>query len=94
MKLKKRSRPLVDVTNQQKPSPSQPSVVEMKKVDPHIRELLKVPVCSVPAKKRTAHIPQHLSGKEMIRLLEEKKVKKDQEAAEKAERKAEREEKK
>jgi len=28
VKLKKRSRPLVDVTSQQKPSPSQPSVVE------------------------------------------------------------------
>lgn len=97
VKLKKRSRPLVDVTNQQKPSPSQPSVVEMKKVDPHVRELLKVPVCSVPAKKTTrgtAHIPKHLSGKEMIRLLEEKKMKKDQEAADKAKRKAEREEKK
>jgi len=97
VKLKKRSQPLVDVTNQQKPSPSQPSVVEMKKVDPHIRELLKVPVCSVPAKKTTrgtAHIPKHRSGKEMIRLLEEKKMKKDQEAAEKAKRKAEREEKK
>jgi len=68
----------------------------MKKVDPHVRELLKVPVCSVPAKKTTrgtAHIPKHLSGKEMIRLLEEKKMK-DQEAAEKAKRKAEREEKK
>jgi len=57
---------------------------------------LYIHTSSVPAKKTTrgtAHIPKHLSGKEMIRLLEEKKMKKDQEAAEKAKRKAEREEK-
>ena len=74
----------------------QASAPEMKKVDPRVSELLKIPECRAPRKttRGTAHIPKHLSGKEMIQLLEEKKTKKLQEIAEKEKRKAEREEKK
>ena len=64
----------------------------MLSIGPAFREELVVPKPVERKKPRvTAKMPSHVSGQEMIRILEEKKKQKEEEEAAKIQRKAERE---
>ena len=92
--LKKKVQPaLQDITNSQ-PQPSKSSIPACR-IHPEISNLLHIPTVSREPKKTgnrgTANLPKHLSGEEMIRILEEKRANKIEEKENKERRRVERE---
>ena len=101
-KLKKASQPLANISNTKDShssvsAPTQSSTTVpsiLNATDKIVEDVLKLPKRQ-QAKKQTqrgtAHLPKHLSGEEMVKLLDERRMKKIREAQEKEERKAARE---